>query len=285
MVNYNHAEAIKELEQIKKKAAKGKYYHSEVPLRASKKDENPPRCLGITSAGLPCNMKAYTGACVEHFSSVKTSITCEQWKDYCTLLHNAADIEACHRLRKTFLANKNCVQQAETIKTVAKHDLESKEIHVSVMEDTAKVYGERCEDLEKLGARMCVAQERISGVKRQRRVDPSLLADSDQPLMIEGGETSFFYGLQEQFNQSMVGLNELVKSNTDALDQSRDLVLKACARAKAIEAYFTGDECVSQLVIDGVDLTDDFVREFKQLKNKYGKESMTDFFSRCVCLY
>ena len=176
-----------------------------------------------------------------------------------------------------------CVQNAETTRTVARIETDSKDIQVRVMEDTAEVYGKRCEDLEKLGARMCVAQERISGVKR-RRVIPSLLADSDQPLMIEGGETSFFYGLQEQFNQSMVGLNELVKSNTDALDQSRDLVLKACARAKAIEAYFTGDECVSQLVIDGVDLTPDFVREFKQLKNKYSKESMTYMFKRCVCL-
>ena len=83
----------------------------------------------------------------------------------------------------------------------------------------------------------------------------------------------------------MVGLNELVNMNTVALEESRDLVLKACVRAKAIEAYFTGAECVAELVIDGVDLTDDFVREFKQLKNKYGKESMTDFFSRCVCLY
>ena len=172
---------------------------------------------------------------------------------------------------------------------MARFDLEHKEIQVRVMENTAVVYGKYLDKAEQLGARMCVAQERISGVKRQRRVIPSLLADSDQPLMIEGriegGEMSFLHSLQEQFNQSMVGLNELVKSNTDALDQSRDLVHKACARAQAIEAYFTGAECVSQLVIDGVDLTDDFVREFKQLKNKYGKESMTDFFRRCVCLY
>ena len=187
-------------------------------------------------------------------------------------------------LKKVCLFRKNCVQQAETTKTVAKHDLESKEIQVRVMEDTAEVYGKYLDTQERLGARMCVAQERITGVKRQRRVDPSLLADSDQPLMIEGGEMSFFLSLQEQFNQSLVGLSELVKSNTDALDQSRDLVLKACARAKAIEAYFTGAECVAQLVIDNVDLTDDFVREFKQLKNKYSKESMTDMFRRCVCL-